>query len=265
MSRLVKGSGSEREIRVRCAGLNMKMQTALPVKYHLKRQSERIGPIELSIDCLENLDQTIDSLFEQLKITGDEKLLEDLCPYFGVVWPSARALAEYLAEALGKSAASNLSGAIRVLEMGCGLAIPSLLAARLGVPAGIQVTATDFHPEVIHFLSRNLALNGIEEGKVEYLRLDWRAVSELPRQFDWVIGSDILYERQQPECVAQAIDALLLPNGRAIVADPGRPYLQGFVDEMKKRGFTHATAIREVADPPGRKEIFLLAFQRGSR
>lgn len=71
-------------------------------------------------------------MFKELEKLGKSELLESLCPYFGAVWPSARAIAlEVMAPT-----------PCRTLEMGCGLGIPALIAAR----RGFEILATDFHP-----------------------------------------------------------------------------------------------------------------------
>src|SRR4051812_5576848 len=114
--------------------------------YRVKQEAERIGRFDFSVLCLRSLDETIDELFEKLRDQGQENLLNELCPYFGRIWPSARALAEELAE-LGSDTFSGETA----LELGCGLALPSLTLARLGA----QVTATDSHPAVEEFFRRN--------------------------------------------------------------------------------------------------------------
>lgn len=226
----------------------------VPFEFSLKQQQESFettqGSVVLTIECLENLDRTIDSLFEWLQKESKENLLEELCPYFGVIWPSARALASLLASQSG-----DLRGQ-KILEIGCGLAIPSLLASKLGA----EVIATDFHPEVPRFLERNCHLNQIS--KLQYIALDWR-VSALDEaeKFDWVIGSDILYERQQPALVAEVMAKYLKKGGMGVLADPGRPYLQVFADEMEKKGLHYDTQIMTVWDLPQNKDIFLLIYK----
>ena len=235
-------------------------------EYQLKVQTEHLGGRDLRIECLASLDRTIDDLFAFLQKEGREGDLERLCPYFGVVWPSARALTEHLAEAIPAA-----TGA-RVLEIGCGLAVPSVFLALKGA----QVIATDCHPAVPEFLARNLSLNGLVAGDVRYLELDWQQLSHgagassgLGR-FPWVVGSDILYESKQPVLVADTIERFLAPGGRAIIADPARPYIQPFADEMERRGYRQRLTVKRVRDsesvvpasPSGLKDVFVLEFQR---
>lgn len=223
--------------------------------YRLKRQTERFGSITLEIECLEDLNATIDDLFGQIEVTQDTSLLEDLCPYFGVIWPSARALAEHMI-VLGEQGFRSK----RILELGCGLAIPSMIAAKLGG----QVTASDFHPEVPGLLERNLRLNDL--ASVSFERLDWKQEESRLGRFDWVVGSDILYEKYHPRPVAQAFAGFLAPQARFLLADPGRPYLQAFADELAGLGFAVSTHVLEPGlkdvGAEARKEIFLLAGNR---
>jgi predicted nicotinamide N-methyase len=223
-------------------------------RYELKRQREKIGPIDLEIECLKDLNQTIDDLFAELERTGNASLLEELCPYFGTVWPSARALGETLVERKESFAGK------RILEVGCGLAIPSLVAAKLGA----EVVATDFHPEVPRFLESNLAINQVHS--VRYERVDWsKGFPELGR-FDWVIGSDILYERQHALLLARVVSRYMShgngEGGRALITDPARPYLQAFLDEMTQLGARHETTVRTAEDRPVSKDIFVVELCR---
>ncbi len=85
---------------------------------------------------------------------------EEFLPYWAELWPSASALAR----AVG---VRSLRGA-RVLELGCGLGLPSLAAA----VAGGRVTATDWAPDAIAMLERNAARNGLS---IEALTVSWTA------------------------------------------------------------------------------------------
>src|SRR4051812_45831854 len=72
---------------------------------------------------------------------------DEFVPYWADLWPSAQLLARTLA---GRA----LRGA-RVLELGCGLGLPSLAAAL----AGGRVMSTDWAPEAIEAVQRNAAHN----------------------------------------------------------------------------------------------------------
>lgn len=209
------------------------------ITQNFKSQGGSHSQLSLEVECLRDLDQTIDDLFVELSRTGDASLLEERCPYFGKVWPSALALAEAV---LAREA--EFKGA-RVLELGCGLALPSLVAARLGA----KVTATDFHPDVPAFLKENLQRNKIpgHELDLRYEELSWaKAVtSELANHsFDWVIGSDVLYERAHGQQLADTLSRFLVSSGgKALIADPGRPYLQGFTEELLRKKIGHQTQV----------------------
>ena len=106
---------------------------------------ETIPGLKLEVECLRSLDDTIDAFFAEYERTNRAELFEGLCPYFGVPWPAGLALAKLIDEEAEKWRGRE------VLEIGCGLALPSLVLSR----AGALVTATDLHPDVPHFLDRN--------------------------------------------------------------------------------------------------------------
>src|SRR5205085_1266179 len=72
-----------------------------------------------------------------------------LVPYWSVLWRSGIALAHDVSEA-------DVAGR-RVLELGCGLGVPSLAAAR----GGADVLATDGDEEALELLERNARENGV--------------------------------------------------------------------------------------------------------
>ncbi len=138
---------------------------------------------------------------------------DEFLPYWAELWPSSVALARTVA-------ALPLSG-LTVVELGCGLALPSIVAA-LG---GAHVRATDWSPEALAYAERNARANGAE---LETARVDWADASALVADapFDLVLAADVLYE---PRNSAQLLE--LLPRlGEAVqLADPGRPALQRFL------------------------------------
>jgi predicted nicotinamide N-methyase len=121
---------------------------------------------------------------------------------------------------------SDLTGS-KVVELGCGLAVPSLAAAR----AGAAVLATDTEPEALALAQRNAELNGT---RIETARVDWKSPAELLARapFDLVLAGDVLYERQ---AVAHLLDLLPRLAPRALLADPGRTAAETFVEQVRER------------------------------
>ena len=138
-------------------------------------------------------------------------------PYWAVPWPSGLALARAVA-------AEPPAPGERVLELGCGLGLPSIAAAR----AGARVLATDGSGDGAIFAAHNLALNEVE---AEVLPADWRDVADhlAAEPFDLVLAADVLYLRHNVESLLALLPRLLAPDGRAWIADPGRAGTEDFL------------------------------------
>ena len=142
-----------------------------------------------------------------------------LAPYWSVLWRSGVALARELdGEALD---------GLRVVELGCGLAAPSIAAAR----AGAIALATDADPDALELVERNARANDVT---VETARVEWANADELVERgpFDLALASDVLYERQS---VAQLLTLLPRLAREAWVADPGRPAAEAFFEQARRR------------------------------
>jgi predicted nicotinamide N-methyase len=146
--------------------------------------------------------------------------LEAPDPLFGELWPVGVALAQWMAtyDAAGK----------RVLEAGCGLALPSLVLKSRGV----DVTAFDHHPAAGEFLEINTRANGL--APIPFRLGDWQS-ADLGR-FDLVIGADLLYEPDHPAQVAAFLARHAAAGGEIIIADPGRRQLGKFRKAMAAQG-----------------------------
>jgi predicted nicotinamide N-methyase len=140
-------------------------------------------------------------------IDEDAFARDEFLPYWAELWPAALALAEALPDVAG----------LRVCELGCGLGVPSLVAAARGA----DVTATDWAPDAIDLLSENAARNGL--GVHAELR-DWR--EPWTARFDLVLAADVLYERRNVEPLLARLRELA---PAALVGLAGRPYEAGFL------------------------------------
>jgi predicted nicotinamide N-methyase len=152
-----------------------------------------------------------------------------LAPYWSVLWRSGVALARELDGAA-------LRGR-RVVELGCGLAVPSIAAAR----AGATVLATDACPDALALVTRNAHANGV---RIETATVDWAEPDDLVGRapFDLVLAADVLYER-----AGVALLLSLLPRLAAEVwlADPGRPAAEAFLEQAGRR-WSVETRVRDV-------------------
>lgn len=155
----------------------------------------------------------------RLRCLADRTQRED--PMFGVLWPSGLALAEEMG-------AFPVEG-MRILEAGCGLALPSLVLKCRGA----DITTTDHHPEAEEFLRFNAAANGLPPVPFHLAR--W-ADANLGR-FDLIIGADLLYEPDQPALLAAFISRHTAPGAQVVIADPGRRQLSAFHRLMAAAGY----------------------------
>lgn len=138
-------------------------------------------------------------------------------PYWARLWPAARALADAIA------ARDDLAER-RVLELGCGLGAPALVAAR----AGARVVATDGTPDAVVYTAHNLAVNGLE-GDVALA--DWREADPLLDGAPWdtVIAADVLYLRANVDALLRLLPRLVDRGGDVLIADPSRAGARDFL------------------------------------
>lgn len=144
-------------------------------------------------------------------------------PLFGLVWPSAR----ILADAMQTQAIDGK----RILEIGCGLALASLVIQRRQG----DVTASDCHPLAASFLAENLLLNRLPP--LAYATGNWGRSNPALGKFDLIIASDVLYERNQPALLANFIDHHAAPTVEVVVVDPDRGNRNGFCRQMVSAGY----------------------------
>ncbi|HEY8705752.1 MAG TPA: hypothetical protein VIL98_13430 [Gaiellaceae bacterium] len=146
----------------------------------------------------------------------DEEAFDDdeFLPYWAELWPSGVALARAVGEL-------DVRGA-RVLELGAGLGLPSLAAA-LG---GAGVLATDWADDAVELLRLNAGRNGIE---LRAERVRWDDPGLLLREAPWalVLGADLLYELRNAD---QLLELLPRLGADVLLADPGRPFANGFLE-----------------------------------
>jgi len=218
----------------------------IKVNYKTHIQQRQLGDKLYVMEAIRSLDEAIDQVCEVL--TDEEQkdpFAEDLCPYFGILWPAAEALSIYLNQN------PQLIKRKTILELGCGLGYPSLVATHLGA----KVLATDFHPDVEEYFQRNCRHSNMT---CDYQRLNWREDKKDIGLFDIVMGSDVLYESKHASEVVKGLIRFLKPDGKILLSDPGRNYLQPFLEAMKLQGYAEESELIPVKD----KEVFVFLFTK---
>ncbi|KAI2510395.1 hypothetical protein MHU86_3968 [Fragilaria crotonensis] len=105
-------------------------------------------------------------------------------PYGGKLWPSALGIANFLLES------NAISTSTKVLELGCGTGLPSLVAASLGA----SVVATDISTVVLLLLQAGWKGCHPRKGNLSSQLFDIMKTSSPLPQADVVIASAVLYD-----------------------------------------------------------------------
>ncbi|SHF38661.1 Predicted nicotinamide N-methyase [Desulfofundulus australicus DSM 11792] len=156
---------------------------------------------------------------------------EDNIPLWAEIWPAARGLARYIWENVPFSGET-------VLELGAGTGLPGLVCGLKGA----RVTFSDYKPEALQFCKANAALQKVKEAY--YLLADWRDFTT-DRQFDWIIGSDILYDPKFYPFLAEIFTRCLKPGGQLLISHPGRPATFDFLEKRLPEYF-HLLAVKTI-------------------
>jgi predicted nicotinamide N-methyase len=147
---------------------------------------------------------------------------EEFLPYWAELWPSGVALA--------RAVGGRTLGGRRVLELGCGLGLPSIAAAL----AGGRVLATDWSADAVSAAAGNAERN---DATIDTLVCSWADPAPLAARGPWdlVLAADVLYETRDVEPMLTLLEALLHPGGEAWIADPGRAAAAGFLTAAADR------------------------------
>ncbi|MCW0214521.1 MAG: methyltransferase domain-containing protein [Pseudonocardia sp.] len=153
---------------------------------------------------------------------------EEYPPYWAEVWPSGVELARAVAGARSRTGA-DLTGA-NVLELGCGLGLPSIAAAM----AGAKVLATDRSPDGVAFAADNARRSGVS---IETAACSWSDPAALLGRAPWdlVLAADVLYGHRNVAELLDLLPRLVGRGGEVWLADPGRPLTGEFLDGARVR------------------------------
>ena len=169
-----------------------------------------------------------DALLDEVLAEDDPD--DDRLPFWAELWPSGSALAAAVAE-------RPLAGT-RVLELGCGLGLVSVVAAG----AGADVLAADQSGEAVAFATVNAGRNGVP---VRTVRCAFERPDPLLAGAPWdlVVAADVLYEPRTVPVLVALLPRLVRPGGEVWVADPGRPREPEFLAAVDAAGWRRDTRV----------------------
>lgn len=187
--------------------------------YQTRKQSFQIGAFSGKLRMLMDRAQyaDLDGAAERAGICDASWSL------FGQLWPASEVLAGFLKSMDLKDR--------RILELGCGLGLPSLTLKYRNA----DITASDYHPVCQEFLLFNSQLNNLSE--IPFLQLDWNNPPD-DLKYDLIVASDVLYDPGLPASLCNAIEKLASPTCKVLLSCPGRGYKNTFSRKMAKLGFT---------------------------
>ncbi len=142
--------------------------------------------------------------------------------YWAKLWSPALTMGALVSRATWRTGAT-------VLELGCGIGVVGLAA----LAAGCDVTFSDYVPIAVELALANAKRNGYDSARG--LVFDWQQ----PRneQFDVILGSDILYDKNNHAPLVNVLDTMLRPEGAVWIGDPGRYHVPAFIELVWERGF----------------------------
>jgi predicted nicotinamide N-methyase len=147
---------------------------------------------------------------------------DSMDPYWGILWDAARHTAACVLRTAWQPQ-------LRVLEIGCGAGLVGVA----GLLSGLHITFSDHVPDAVQLAVHNAAINGF--GNAQGQVLDWHAAAS--KQFDFILASDVLYERRLHQPLLKFVQHALPADGFCCIGDPGRQDLPEFLALAKNAGW----------------------------
>lgn len=220
--------------------------------YAVLRRRVRVAELDFELLGPAEYEKLVDDPRVAARFQRDEYM-----PYWAEFWPTSLLLADAVAAWPRAEAAGRRP---RVLELGCGLGLVSLVALR----RGYDVIASDYDDDALAFVAANARHNGLPVPQLRHV--DWR-LSYPDLCVDRILASDVLYERRSLTPIAEFLARHLAPGGSVLIADSFRTAAEAFPAIAASSGFRVESAVvqRATDDParPLRARLLTLRRARG--
>lgn len=157
---------------------------------------------------------------------------DEFLPYWAEFWPVCALLAEVVA-AWGQSPPIPK---LTILELGCGLGLSSLVAAR----RGHRAIASDYDDDALEFVRESARRMNQPPPETQFI--DWRLHYPELRP-DRIVAAEILYEKRSLEPIAGFFARHLPPDGIGLICDAIRPTADDFPTIAASAGLTVNTVV----------------------
>jgi predicted nicotinamide N-methyase len=169
-------------------------------------------------------------------------------PYWAHLWLGARALARRLSE-------SGTLTRRRVLDLGCGIGLPGLVAAALGA----ETWFVDREPAALEFVRHSALHNGLSA--VRTACIDFSRES-LPVRFDVILGAEVVYDPASYDPLCDFLVRHVAARGEIQLTDAFRSDAEKFFAELRARGFGGVRERRHEWEDGRPQGLFLWTFRR---
>lgn len=215
--------------------------------YPVKERIFQLGGAEIRLLGPANFEELVDDPRVVARFEVDEFM-----PYWAEFWPATMLLARIVADwpPVGDPRP-------RVLELGCGLGLVALLAAR----RGYDVIASDYEDDALAFVAETARFNGLPPPEGRFI--DWRK-QYTDLRFDHIVACEVLYELRNLAPIAGFIAGHLRPGGTALLVDSYRQTADGFADVARAAGLqVEVTALDPHAEDKGCPRGRMFTVTRG--
>lgn len=160
----------------------------------------------------------LEALVDRDRLLRDSDIPEP--PYWAHLWVGSRALARHLAASPGRFTSA--------IDIGCGVGLAGLVAARLGA----RTLFLDYAEPALHFARASTRQNGLAG---DFVIGDLRR-PPLKRRFDLCLAADATYDPELQKALAVFLSRHLAADGIALCAESVRNVDRGFADACRDRG-----------------------------